>query len=272
MSPKSITPEMAALSGPARSRLSACPSLCTTCARKAGRRGRTSRCTRASKSASSAFASSATQACTPGSSSSARCRSQATKCRACGWKNPRSPRARRAWNAATLRRRLTVSGAPWETGAPGSQLSSRSMWRVPSAAAIHSRSLPAFEAMTRGTGQIRRSALQVAQRGDLEVHRALAFPGRRNLEHETLSIRRRHAMVLVALALERRELPRQSPVLACTVHELLEWQLRGIEIEVRGAERPLLGDIHAERLHRGLERRGRRGQYTGSAGADCRWE
>jgi hypothetical protein len=36
---------------------------------------------------------------------------------------------------------------------PGSQLSTRTIWRLPSAAAIHSRSLPRFDAMTRGTGR-----------------------------------------------------------------------------------------------------------------------
>ncbi len=153
MSPKSMTPTISSVPDSARSRLSAWPSLCTTCARKEGRRGRTSRWKRALMSAHSSLVSLATQAWMPGSRSSARWMSQATKWRACGWKNPRNPRASFAWKAAAWRSALIPSGLLCDSGVPGSQLSSRTMWRLPSSAAIHSRSLPLDDAMTRGTGR-----------------------------------------------------------------------------------------------------------------------
>ena len=56
--------------------------------------------------------------------------------------------------------------------------------------------------------------LQVAQRRDLEVHRAFTFTRRGNLEHVALAIPLRHAMVLVAFALQRRELAGQVPMCA----------------------------------------------------------
>ena len=89
----------------------------------------------------------------PGSKSSARWMSQATKWRACGWKKPCNPRASFAWKAAALRSAPIPSGLLCESGVPGIQLSTRTMWRLPSAAAIHSRSLPLVDAMTRGTGR-----------------------------------------------------------------------------------------------------------------------
>ena len=120
---------------------------------QAGRRGRTSRWKRALKSAQSALASSATQAWMPGSKISPRWMSQATKWRACGWKNPCNPRVSFAWNAAAFRSAPIPSGLLCESGVPGIQLSTRTMWRLPSSAAIHSRSLPRVDAMRRGTGR-----------------------------------------------------------------------------------------------------------------------
>jgi len=51
-------------------------------------------------------------------------------------------------------------------------------------------------------------------------------------------------MVLVALALERRELPLDPPVLAREGDEPLELQPGGIEVQVRGTQ-PLEGDVHS---------------------------
>ena len=93
-------------------------------------------------------------------------------------------------------------------------------------------------------GQVRRVTLQVAQRRDLKVHSALAFSGRGDLQHVARAVRGIHLGVLVALAVERRELALDAPVLAREVRELSERKPGGIEVEVHGAERPLRGDIH----------------------------
>ena len=132
--------------------------------------------------------------------------SQATKWRACGWKNPRNPRASFAWKAAALRSELIPSGLLCESGVPGIQLSSRTMWRLPSSAAIHSRSLPLVDAITRGTGKSGRVTLQMAECRDLEIDGAFALAAGGDLQDIVRAIRSREPMVLVALAIERREL------------------------------------------------------------------
>ena len=86
-------------------------------------------------------------------------------------------------------------------------------------------------------GQVRRVTLQVAQRRDLKVHGALAFSGRGDLEHVARAVRGMHSVILVALAVERRELALDAPVLAREVREPSERKPGGIEVEVRGAER-----------------------------------
>src|SRR5688572_23240523 len=92
--------------------------------------------------------------------------------------------------------------------------------------------------------------LQVTQRCDLEIHRALALARPGHLEHVTLAIRRRHTMILVSLTLERRELTGQVPMRTGELDELIEREPGGIEVQVHGAERPLFGDIHSVRLPR----------------------
>ena len=49
-----------------------------------------------------------------------------------------------------------------------------------------------------------------------------------------------------------RELTVDAPVLAREVREPLEHKAGGIEVEIRGAERPACGDIHSVRLRRGF--------------------
>ncbi len=64
--------------------------------------------------------------------------------------------------------------------------------------------------------------LEVAQRRDLEIDGAFALAGRGDLQDIARAVRGRHAVVLVALAVERRELAFQAPVLAGEIPELPE--------------------------------------------------
>ena len=57
-------------------------------------------------------------------------------------------------------------------------------------------------------------------------------------------------MVLVAFALERRELAGQVPMCAGELDELFEREPGGIEVQVNGAEPLLQGDIHSVLLRR----------------------
>ncbi len=99
-------------------------------------------------------------------------------------------------------------------------------------------------------GQVRRMALEVAQRGDLEFHGTLAFTRRGDLQHMGRPVGGRQTVVLVALTVEWREFAFQAPMFADKVHELSERELGGIEVQIHGAERPLQGDIHSVRLRR----------------------
>ncbi len=100
-------------------------------------------------------------------------------------------------------------------------------------------------------GQVGGIPLQVTQRGHLEIHGTFALTRRGNLQHVARAVRSRHAVVLVALALERRELARDAPKVADQAHEPVEREARGIEIQVNGAEPLLQGDIHSVRLRQG---------------------
>ena len=93
--------------------------------------------------------------------------------------------------------------------------------------------------------QVRGVTLEVAQRRDLEIDGALALAGGGDLQDVARAVRGRDPVVLVALAVERRELAFQAPVLAGAVPELPERKRGRIEVQVHGAEGALEGDIHS---------------------------
>ena len=89
-------------------------------------------------------------------------------------------------------------------------------------------------------GQLRCRVLEMAQRRDLEIHGALALAHGGHLEHIARAVRRRHAMVLVALAVQRRELTLEAPVIAGDVPQLPERKPGRIEVEVDGVQKTAL--------------------------------
>ena len=93
--------------------------------------------------------------------------------------------------------------------------------------------------------QLRGVTLEVPQRRDLEIDGAFALAGGGDLQDVARAVRGREPMVLVALAVERRELAFQAPELAGAVLELPERKRGRIEVQVHGAEGALEGDIHA---------------------------
>jgi hypothetical protein len=92
----------------------------------------------------------------------------------------------------------------------------------------------------------------MTQRRDLEIDGALALAGGGDFQDVLRAVCGRQPMVLVALAVERRELAFQAPVLAGAVPKLSDGKRGRIEVQVHGAEGALEGDIHSCGLRRGI--------------------